>query len=203
LNPSPLAVTQALTPAQMPPALPHTNVTALGCERLPFIDFAQGALSSTGLRLDPSLNFSCNRWMALVMPALFHCRGGSRVNVHSRSPTFCIPPGLSAATRCLSRHLLMKALRRSLKLERDKALCSKGLADQLARNDSQGTMTSHELGRTSSVNSGGFTGGRSASSLKSLTSRSSRRRHPILLPPLGSVAPATMAWIGKSTDQAL
>jgi hypothetical protein len=56
------------------------------------------------------LNSSCSRSIALVVRALRHWLGGSRVKVKSRSPA---SSRLAATARCLSLHLRMKALRRA------------------------------------------------------------------------------------------
>lgn len=71
---------------------------------------AVSADGSTVCVLIRRLNSSCSRSMALVVRALRHWLGGSRVKVKSRSPASY---RLSTTARCLSRHLRMKALRRA------------------------------------------------------------------------------------------
>ena len=70
---------------------------------------AVSADGSTVCVLIRRLNSSCRRSIALVVRALRHWLGGSRVKVKRRSPA---SSRLSATARHLSRHLRMKALRR-------------------------------------------------------------------------------------------
>src|SRR5437868_652005 len=65
------------------------------------------AEGSTGWVLMRRLNSSWRRSIALVVRALFHWLGGSRVKVKRRSPA---SSRLSATALCLSRHLRKKAL---------------------------------------------------------------------------------------------
>src|SRR6266498_1451618 len=70
---------------------------------------AVSADGSTVCVLIRRLNSSCRRSIALVVRALRHWLGGSRVKVKRQSPA---SSRLSATARHLSRHLRMKALRR-------------------------------------------------------------------------------------------
>src|SRR2546430_4308487 len=70
---------------------------------------AVSADGSTVCVLIRRLTSSCRRSIALVVRALRHWLGGSRVKVKRRSPA---SSRLSATARHLSRHLRMKALRR-------------------------------------------------------------------------------------------
>ena len=101
-------------------------VGELVCQRLPSVDLAHRDLPSGEQRqnnmaavsaegstvwvLIRRLNSSCSRSTALVVRALFHWLTGNRVKVKSRSPA---SSRLSATALHLSRHLRMKARRRS------------------------------------------------------------------------------------------
>ena len=101
-------------------------VGELVCQRLPSVDLAHRDLPSGEQRpeqygcglgrgqhclgLIRRLNSSCSRSMALVVRALFHWLTGNRVKVNSRSPA---SSRLSATALHLSRHLRMKARRRT------------------------------------------------------------------------------------------
>src|SRR5262249_20740342 len=71
---------------------------------------AVSAEGSTVWVLIRRLNSSWSRSMALVVRALFHWLTGNRVKVNSRSPA---SSRLAATTLHLSRHLRMKARRRT------------------------------------------------------------------------------------------